>query len=90
MFKHETEESHVEPLYTIYDRVAMEAGPCYCAPNDGVAIRQYRNLLANTPEYQRADYRLYTVGTWDFKKMALDAFPSIREVEVPAIVQEAK
>ena len=32
-------------LYAIYDRVAEEAGPCFIAVNDGVAVRYYRQLI---------------------------------------------
>ena len=36
-------------LYVIYDRVAQESGPVFEAKNDGIAVRQMRNLLSENP-----------------------------------------
>ena len=58
-------------VYVIFDSVAQEAGPLFEAPNSGVAIRNFRNLMEKVPGYQRSDYRLYTVGTYDPKTMCL-------------------
>lgn len=50
-------------VFTIYDKVAEEAGPLFTAINDGVAIRQTCMLLKDSicPE----DYQLLCVATID-------------------------
>lgn len=67
-------------MYTVFDRVAEEAGPVFEAVNDGVAIRQFRNLLKDVPSYQHGDFRIYRIGTFDHSKMELVKFSTIDEV----------
>lgn len=67
-------------IYTIFDRVAECAGPLFEAPNDGVAMRAFKNTLGQTPSYQLGDYRLYRVGTFDPMTMKLDVYLTIDEV----------
>jgi len=70
-------------LYTIYDRVAEEAGPLFPAVNDGIAIRNYRNVLEQVPEYQRGDYRLYYIGEFDPHTMIV-----VLDSMIPEIIYE--
>nr|WAE43336.1 MAG: hypothetical protein [Microviridae sp.] len=35
-------------LYVVYDLVALESGPIFEAKNDGVALRQFGQLMAKT------------------------------------------
>lgn len=67
-------------LYTIFDRVAEEAGPVFEAVNDGVAMRNFWNLLKEVPAYQHGDYRLYRLGFFDHAKMEMEKYPQIDEV----------
>lgn len=50
-------------LYVIRDKVAEECGPIFQAPNDGVAVRAYRNLTSDANP--KEDYELLFVGTID-------------------------
>jgi len=50
-------------LYSINDRVAGEFGPVFQAVNDGVAIRNYKNLLKEAQSVE--DYSLFYLGTFD-------------------------
>lgn len=60
-------------LYSIYDRVAEEGGPVFCAVNDGVAIRQYRALLQEVVPVDRDAFQLFLVGEYDTKDMKLES-----------------
>lgn len=54
----------VNGMYTIYDKVAQEAGPVFLAKNNGVALR----MVQNSPEFKNmnlGDFALYLVGTYD-------------------------
>lgn len=54
----------VNGMYTIYDKVAQEAGPLFLAKNDAVALR----MVTNSPEFKNmnlGDFELYLVGTYD-------------------------
>lgn len=52
-------------LYVIYDRVAQESGPVFEAKNDGIAVRQMRNVLSENPASKPLEYQLLNVGTID-------------------------
>lgn len=67
-------------IYTIYDRTAEEAGPLFEAPNDGVALRNFRNLMEKVPGYQRSDYRLYNVGVWNTHTMEAELCEKPEEI----------
>lgn len=49
-------------IYTIYDTVAKESGPIFASKNEGTAIRQFKNLMADT--HNKAEYKLYKVGEY--------------------------
>ena len=75
-------------LYTIWDRVAEEAGPIICAKNDAVAVRNFRNY---TKDVREDEYRLYRVGEYDNEKVmifGLDGRPE--EVVVAAVPMETE
>lgn len=74
-------------LYTVYDRVAEEAGPCFLAVNDGVAIRQYRQLLKNSQVVTEDEYHLFRLGSYDSKTMVVVSQAPVR-VLVPEIVED--
>lgn len=72
-------------LYMVYDRVAEVAGPVFEARNDGVAMRQYRNLMKDAAEVDRESYWLYRVGSVDHKAMKIVAEEPLR-IEAPEAV----
>lgn len=69
-------------LYVIYDKTAQESSAIFQAKNDGIANRSYRNLIESVPGYQRSDYRLYCLGTYDSSNMELIQYTDRREVVV--------
>ncbi len=52
-------------IYTIYDKVACEAGPIFQAKNDGVALRCFMTLMKDTPNVVPSDYDVYCLGEFD-------------------------
>lgn len=52
-------------IYTVFDKVAEEYGPLFEAKNDGVALRQFKQLLNTVVVENRDDYVLYSCGTFD-------------------------
>lgn len=67
-------------LYVIFDRTAEEASPPFEAVNDGIALRNFRNLMEKSPAYQRADFRLYKIADYDSKSMAISVCDTREEV----------
>lgn len=59
-------------LYVVYDRVAEEAGPIFCAVNDGVARRQYRGILQNVSPVDMDSYKLYCLGMYNSEEMTVE------------------
>lgn len=53
-------------IFSIYDKVAEEHGSLYEAKNEAVAIRMFKQLLANDL-YQKTDYELHYLGAWNSK-----------------------
>ena len=52
-------------IYTIYDKVACEAGPIFQAKNDTVALRCFMSLMKETPSVNPSDYDVYCLGDFD-------------------------
>lgn len=52
-------------IYTVFDKVAEEYGPLFEARNNGVALRQFRQLIDTVVVGNRDDYVLYSCGTFD-------------------------
>lgn len=50
-------------VYTVWDKVAEEAGPPFIAINDGVALRSFKEM--NIIPSLRGDYVLYHIGFYD-------------------------
>lgn len=59
-------------LYTVYDELAEEAGPIFCAKNDSVAQRQYDALMVQVLESEKSKYHLYYIGEYDSETMLVD------------------
>lgn len=64
----------VYKLYSIYDMMANKYGPIFEAFNDEVATRQYCLLLDKIDKRFRKDYKLYSIGSFDFQNGRLDPF----------------
>jgi len=67
-------------LYVVYDRIAEESGNVFGAINDGVALRNFNNLLSKTPPAQQPEYRLYKVGTYNPRTMELITIYPVEEI----------
>lgn len=52
-------------MYTVYDKVAEEAGPLFTAKNDGVAARNFRNLLEQNQVQEKEEFKLLYMGEFD-------------------------
>lgn len=76
-------------VYTIYDRVAEEAGPLFLAVNDAVALRSYRQLVQSAGVVAEEEYTLYKIGSYDSKTMKVDGVPLIKVV-VPPIMDDMR
>lgn len=55
-------------LFSVYDRKAQEFGLLFEAKNEDVAIRQFKNMLANDRLYPPEDYNLYSFGEFNREK----------------------
>lgn len=69
-------------MYTIYDTVAEQGAPPFCALNDGIALRQVQKMLQEKA-VKPDDYKLYRVGSWISSTMTVIA-------ENPVIITDAK
>lgn len=70
-------------IYTVYDRLAEEAGPIFHAKNDMVAQRKFTALIADESVLKATDYQLLCLGTFDSdtcKLIVLDKPVDITEV----------
>lgn len=67
-------------LYTIYDRLAEDAGPIFCAKNNAVALRQYNRLL---DEYlsDQSHFKLYLLGIFNTESMQILVIAEPEEVQ---------
>ena len=70
-------------LYTVYDKVAKEAGPIFEARNDGTARRAFKNLMQK-PDFQADinEYGLIALGEYDKDKPEIKALPRTRVVTI--------
>ena len=52
-------------IYTIYDKLACEAGLIFQAKNDAVALRCFMSLMKDTSNVVPSDYDVYCLGEFD-------------------------
>ena len=52
-------------VYSIYDRVAREYGPPFCAKNHGVAMRMYADAVKQATGDAKDDYEIWKIGSYD-------------------------
>lgn len=71
----------ITELYTIYDKVACEAGPIFQAKNLSVAIR-YVNEMIKDNKINLTEYDLVRLGSFDSESMFLSVFPKADAVEL--------
>lgn len=70
----------IQKLYTVFDKVAEEAGPVFTAVNDGVAIRSYVKILNQAADPN--DYQLLHIGEYNTKSAAVAPGSPVRVVHV--------
>ena len=68
-------------LFTIYDKVAQEAGPIFQAKNLYVAMR-YVNEMIKDNKINLSEYDLVRLGTFDSESMFLSVFAKADAVEL--------
>ena len=76
-------------LFTIYDKVAQEAGPIFQAKNLYVAMR-YVNEMIKDNKINLHEYDLVRLGTFDSESMSLIALSKCDAVELSNCVTFAE
>ena len=76
-------------LFTIYDKVAQEAGPIFQAKNLSVAMR-YVNEMIKDNKLNLHEYDLVRLGSFDSESMFLSVFPKADAVELSNCVTFAE
>lgn len=71
----------ITELFTIYDKVAQEAGPIFQAKNLYVAMR-YVNEMIKDNKINLSEYDLVRLGSFDSESMFLSVFPKADAVEL--------
>jgi len=76
-------------LYTILDRTAEQYGPVFQAVNDGVATRQFIQLMSKVVPWDRDAYRLHFIAEFDDKSGLVFGEPIVVfvDVDMPKIPQ---
>lgn len=66
----------INNLYVVKDKVANDYGPSFEAKTDGVAMRQYEEMLEKQPNIDKEDFQLICIGTVirTEKKCTVDGF----------------
>ena len=82
----------INELFTIYDKVAQEAGPIFQAKNLYVAMRYVKDMIKDN-NINLTEYDLVRLGTFDSESMSLSVLSKADAVElsnVPTYVDDAK
>ena len=82
----------INELFTIYDKVAQEAGPIFQAKNLYVAMRYVKDMIKDN-RINLTEYDLVRLGSFDSESMALSVFSKADAVElsnVPTYVDDAR
>lgn len=72
-------------LYSIFDRLAEECGPIFCAPNEAVALRNYRQVIKDVPD--KSEYLLVDLGEFHTQEMRVNGRDKA-EVIIDPLVKE--
>lgn len=78
-------------LFTIYDKVAQEAGPIFQAKNLYVAMRYVKEMIKDN-KINLSEYDLVCLGSFDTESMSINVFPKADAVElsnVPTFTEDA-
>lgn len=67
-------------LYVVFDKIAEECGPIFQAKNDGIACRQFVQLMDKNPS--KDEFKLICIGSMDHESILLEK-SEIRTVNVP-------
>lgn len=62
-------------MYSVVDSAAEEYGYPFVAKTENVAVRQFRNLMEQVPEYSRKDFQLVELGCWNADYAGQDVNP---------------
>ena len=82
----------INELFTIYDKVAQEAGPIFQAKNLYVAMRYVKDMIKDN-NISLTEYDLVRLGSFDSESMSITVLPKADAVElsnVPTYVDDAK
>ena len=82
----------INELFTIYDKVAQEAGPIFQAKNLYVAMRYVKEMIKDN-NINLTEYDLVRLGSFDSESMSISVFSKADAVElsnVPTFVDDAK
>lgn len=69
-------------LYVVYDKTALEASPIFQAKNDGVAWRQFQDLLNNSPQVPPEELKLLKLGQFDSETLKLHITEKAEEINI--------
>lgn len=78
-------------IFTIYDKVAQEAGPIFQAKNIYVAMRYVKEMIKDS-KINLKEYDLVRLGIFDSESMSISVLPKADAVElsnVPTFVDDA-
>lgn len=59
-------------VYTVYDKLARQAGPFATAVNLEVAQRGFNNLMREVPDEDKDDYNMVILGSFDNETLELE------------------
>lgn len=62
-------------MYTLYDRVAEEAGPIFISKNDAVALRSSRTMLIESRVQDPQNYAVMRLGDYNTETLVINALP---------------
>ena len=82
----------INELFTIYDKVAQEAGPIFQAKNLYVAMRYVKDMIKDN-NINLTEYDLVRLGSFDSESMSISVLSKADAVElsnVPTYVDDAR
>ena len=71
----------INELFTIYDKVAQEAGPIFQAKNLYVAMRYVKDMIKDN-NINLSEYDLVRLGTFDSESMSISVLSKADAVEL--------
>lgn len=71
----------INELFTIYDKVAQEAGPIFQAKNLYVAMRYVKDMIKDN-NINLTEYDLVRLGSFDSESMTFTVLPKADAVEL--------